>query len=394
MKKVIVIGCHVNGYGVIRSLGQKGFKVIALHYDNTDFGHASKYVCERAKIPHPRIEEERFVDFLVRNSHKWEEALLVETNDDIAVSISKNKTELIKHYKILTPDWDVLRRLIEKPETYKLADKCNVPYPKTFLLMTLDELHEIKDEINYPCVLKPVLGYEFASRFNSKVFSVNNYDDLLSKFKLCLESGLEVMIQEIIPGPDSNIYNLMLYMNSGGNISARFLSKKIRQNPPQFGHCRVGISHNRIPEIEEFTKRLLKEVNFRGFASAEFKKDPRDEQFKLMEINGRMVRRMWLAAYCGVNFPWIIYMDLVEGKQIEVNDYKKSAYWIELYQDVSNSIIRHNKEELKFSDYLKPYLSKDKTFADLSRDDFMPFLKLISILPIKYYKSLTHIYRR
>lgn len=79
-------------------------------------------------------------------------------------------------------------------------------------------------------------------------------------------------------------------------------------------------------------------------------------------------------------------MDLVEREQVKVTDYKKDAYWIELYQDVLNSIFRHNKEDLRFRDYIKPYLSKNKTFAVLSADDFMPFLRQIGVLPIKYYK--------
>jgi D-aspartate ligase len=386
MKKVIVIGCHVCGLGVIRSLGLKGFQIIAMSYDRTDFGNASKYVYERVKIPHPRVEEKDFVDFLIKNSHRWNGALIFDTNDDVTVSISKNKTELVNRYTIVTAEWDVLRRFIEKPETYSLCEKCNVPYPKTLLPKAVDELYKIKNEISYPCILKPVVGHEFASKFNSKNFEVVNYNELLSKFELCLESGHKVMVQEIIPGPDSNIYECMVYVNSEGYINTTFLFRKIRQNPPQFGVARVAISQDRIPQIEDFTKRILKEANFRGIATAEFKKDPRDNQFKLLEINVRAFRPNWLATYCGINFPWITYMDLVEREQVKVTDYKKDVYWIELYQDVLNSIFRHNREDLGFRDYIKPYLSKNKTFAVLSADDFMPFLKQIGILPIKYYK--------
>jgi hypothetical protein len=63
MKKAIVIGCHVNGLGVIRSLGLKGSQIIAMSYDGTDFGHTSKYVYERVKIPHLRIQERILLTF-------------------------------------------------------------------------------------------------------------------------------------------------------------------------------------------------------------------------------------------------------------------------------------------------------------------------------------------
>lgn len=48
-------------------------------------------------------------------------------------------------------------------------------------------------------------------------------------------------------------------------------------------------------------------------------------------------------------------------------------YWIELYQDILNSVFRHSKENLGFRDYIKPYMSRDKTFADVSGDDLMVF---------------------
>lgn len=386
MKRAIVIGCKVSGIGVIRSLGVEGFKIVALYYDRTDFAHASRYVYEKTKIPNPRTEEKEFVDFLIRNSGKWKDALLLETNDDIAVAISKNKDELEKHYKIATPGWDVLRRFIEKSETYRLAEKCNVPYPKTFLPKTLDELDKIKDEIAYPCILKPVRSHEFFSKFRSKSFKVSNYGELLSRLSLCLESRQEMMVQEIIPGPPSNLFNYMIYVNSQGCVIARFLRIKVRQNPPEFGVTRVGISSDRVPEVEELAERLLGEAGFKGVATAEFKKDPRDNKFKLIEINGRIIASNWLPTYCGVNFPWLMYMDLVEKKQIEVNDYKKNVYWIDLYEDIANSIFRYKEDNLGFRDYIKPYLSRNKTFADVSREDLMPFLKRISVWPIKYYR--------
>lgn len=386
MKKAIVIGCGIGGLGVIRSLGIEGFNIIALYYDRTDFAQASKYVYEKTKIPNPRTEEKEFVDLLIRNSGKWKDALVLETNDNAAVALSKNKEQLEKHYKIATPEWSVLRRFIEKSETYRLAQKCNVPYPKTLLPKTLDEIHEIKDELSYPCILKPVVGHEFLSKFYSKNFKVTDPEELLSKFKLCSESGQEVMIQEIIPGPDSNIYECTVYISSSGNVNATSLSRKIRQSPPQFGVARVAISENEIPQLREFTERMLKEADFRGIAHAEFKKDPRDGQFKLLEVNGRILGSNWLTTYCGVNFPWIAYLDLVENKQIEVRHYQKNAYWIELYQDLSNSILRHSKEDLGLADYIRPYLARNKTFADISTVDFMPFLKRLSTWPIRYYR--------
>lgn len=380
-KMVIVIGCYVGGYGVIRSLGMMGFQIIALHYSRTDFGHVSKYVHESFRVPHPCREEKDFIDFLIDNSDKWKGAIIFDTDDEVTVSISKNKAKLAEHYKVVTAEWEILRKFLDKQETYRLAEKCGVPHPKTFLPKTWEQLDEIKDKITYPCILKPFYGHEFMSKFKSKNFKVNDYGELLSKFQLCLESKLDVLVQEVIPEADSDLYRFMVYINSEGEVNAKFFRKKIRQNPPQFGVTRVGISHDRVPEIEEHTMRLLNEVNYKGYAESDFKKDPRDNKLKLIEINSRLVRPNWLATYCGINFPWIMYMDMVEKRQVKANDYRKDVYWIDMYQDILNSVARHGEEKFGFREYVKPYLSKDKTFV-LSTDDLVPLLRQFFFVPI------------
>ena len=381
MRKAIVIGCHVNGLGVIRSLSWKNFHIIALFYDEKiHFSHVSNLVNERVKAPHPRTQEKEFIDFLIQNSPRWKGALIIDTNDDVLIALSKNRKLLEQYYIIPTPEWGIARKFIEKPETYAVAAECNVPYPITFFPKTEEELSSIKDKIPYPCILKPVLGHLFFSKFGVKNFMVHNYDELRNKLRFCSESGYEVMLQEIIPGPESNIYQCMMYFNSVGGISATFLSRKLRQNPPVFGVARVAVSESVIPEIKDFTCRMAKRVGFQGILHSEFKQDPRDSIFKLMEVNGRISRSNWLATYSGINFPWIAFLDLNEHKQVEANGYKKSVYWIELAKDVSISLFHHRGENLTFKEYWRPYLNGTKTFADISRRDLAPFIKRISVL--------------
>jgi predicted ATP-grasp superfamily ATP-dependent carboligase len=377
MKQAIVIGCHVNGLGVIRSLHWKKFRITAMFYNDIDFAQASRYVHEKVKVPHPRKAEKEFVDFLTENSSRWEKALIVDTNDDVSIALSKHREKLLKHFTVVTPDWKILRTLMEKPETYKLAEQCEVPFPISYFPKTTDDLMNIRENISYPCILKPVLGHIFFSDFKCKNFKVNHWDQLIAKWKLCGESGHEVFIQEIIPGPDSNLYQSAMYINRDGKIATNFTLRKLRQNPPGFGVARVALSQEEIPEITEFTKRMLDRIGFKGIMHSEFKMDPRDNRFKLMEVNGRLARANWLATYCGVNFPWLASMDLIDKTNIEISDYQKGVYWIEFTKDVSNSILFHGQESLTIKDFFEPYLAKNKTFADLSRKDFRPFLKRV-----------------
>jgi len=391
---VLVLGCHVSGLAVIRALGLKGIESIGLKYERTDFADVSRYVREVVAVPHPRTEEARFVDLLHSKRCDWAGALIIDTDDNGAVALSKHKDELSRHYRIVTAEWDVMRRFLEKKEAYKLAEEAGVPHPKNFAPKSMEELREVVGQMEYPCILKPVRGHEFVARFGMKNFIVESEREALERFELCLQERQDVMLQEAITGPETNLYKMQTYMNSKGFLSAKFFWNKIRQHPPMFGVARVGISSERNEDVERLSEQLLRTSHYSGYCSFEFKKDLRDKQLKLMEVNVRMPRNGLLAVASGVNFPWIIYKDLVEDQQVTVDDYTKNLYWIETGLDVYYAIFRHKKERFTIKEYLRPYLSKHKAFAVWSMHDVKPFLKHLVILFLRLFERGTRRKRR
>lgn len=376
MNKVIVIGCSLTGYAVIRALANKDIYIVAMTYAKRDVAQLSRYVSEVVLCPAPE-DEEQFVGLLIKNADRWGGALILETADSAAIALSKTKEILSKYYRIATPDWSVLSIFVEKEKTYALAKEHNIPHPKSISLSGWKDINSIS-EILYPCILKPVRSFEFTSRFHVKNFEVHNDRELKEKYKLCLDAGQSMILQEIIPGPDENLYKMQGYVNSQGKLVGKFFYRKLRQNPPQFGIARVGISTDSYPEVERLTEELLYRANYRGYFSNEFKMDPRDGQLKLIENNCRMPRSGMLAIACGVNFPWLIYEDLVLNQQSDVTQYKTGTYWIDFWSDISNSLFRRNEEEIRLRDYIAPYFSRNKVFADLNFHDLKPFMGLAS----------------
>ena len=57
--------------------------------------------------------------------------------------------------------------------------------------------------------------------------------------------------------------------------------------------------------------RLLRAFDFHGVSQVEFKRDPRDGRYKLMEVNPRLWLWHGLAASLGVDFARIAYLDLL-----------------------------------------------------------------------------------
>ena len=371
--KVLVIGCCLTGYAVMRALCRHDVELVAVTYLDRDVAQLSRHVSEVAHSPVPE-DGEKFVEFLIKNADRWGGALILETADRVAVTLSKYKKELSKHYRIATPDWATLSVFVEKEKTYALAAELGIPHPKSVYL----EATSAVPDVMFPCILKPVRGFEFAAKFQRKNFQVNDEAELKDKLRLCRDAGLPMVLQEIIPGSDENLYKMQGYVNSKGELVGKFFYRKLRQNPPRFGIARVGVSVDRYPEVEELTDKLLRHTNYRGYFSNEFKLDPRDGQLKLIENNCRMPRSGMLATKSGVNFPWLMYQDLVLGVQEDVTEYKTGTYWIDLWSDVYNLVTGKDEEDIDLREYFAPYLARDRVFSDLNVSDLRPFFRVVS----------------
>jgi len=382
MNRVLIIACDVGAVGVVRALKDADAKRIALSYEKTDCAITSRYFDEVVQIPHPALQEEEFIHFLMEKGSQWKGALLLECDDNSAVSVARHRDKLETYYRILTPRWEILRNFIEKYRAWKIALEAGVPHPKTLMPKSLEELRNELSEITYPCLIKPVRMHEFITVFGVKNFEVQNESELLQRFELCLKEKQDVMVQQIIQGTEFNLYKMHGYINSKGDLVNPFFWRKVRQNPPIYGVVRVGVSTDRNTIVEAQAKKLMKAAGYRGFFSAEFKMDAADNQLKLIEVNIRMPRANFLPTGCGVNFPRTIYRDLVEDVQENIQEYRKDVYWVELTSDILNALFRWRKERFSPAQYIRPYFSSH-VFAVWSIRDPLPFFKQAIGIPLK-----------
>lgn len=369
--KSIVFGCFVNGLSLIRSLGRHGIPMVAVDYSRHPIGFFSKYVVEKAIAPDPRESPRRFLAFLLNKSDKWRGGLLIPTNDEILEVISHHKKVLSKSYMVAAPDWNALKNILNKRILYKNALNAAVPVPSTFYPKSMESLLRHKDEYVYPCVLKPCLTYLFRDRFKRKVFVIRNFSELKSKFEYTQKIGLEMMIQEIIPGKDDTLYTYAAYYDSNSKPLAEYTSRKLRQIPPGFGGPRI-MEVTDTPEIVEYSRRLLSRLSYTSLCNIEYKKDSRDSDFKLLDLNARSGISISLSITNGVDFPWIMYNDMVLHRKVQTRRRDKHRMWAHLYGDLIASFRYHNKENWRINDYLRPYFTRTY-FAVFAWDDMLPF---------------------
>jgi len=372
MKHAIVISGSSTSLAVVRALGEMGVPVIVMRHNETeDIAHVSKYVANSIKVPHPENDESGFLRCVVEQAPHYPGALLIPTSDEALLVVARHKPQLAQHYIVACQDEHITEQCVDKKHTYALAATVSVPHPKTLLPKSVEEVERFGLEVDYPCLLKPCHSHRFHATFHRKLFMVESLEELISQYQRVAEAGLDVMIQELIPGNDTHGVNYNCYFWDGEPL-LEFTSAKIRHAWPRFGYpCAVVSRH--VPDVIEHGRALLRGLGYQGYANIEFKRDPRSGVYKLMEINSRHNMSSLLAVRCGINFPLAQYRHLVEGELPTPRQGKEGIYWLDAYRDIGFGIKYYRQEQYKIGDLVRPYF-KPHVFATWDITDPKPTL--------------------
>lgn len=372
----VVLGLFDTGLGIIRSLGREGIPVVGFDFAPEMSGFKSRY-CRAKLCPNPVHQPEELLRFLIGEGKKLSQpGICFPASDTFVIFLSRFRNALQPYFHFILPPEDVVEAIVNKKKQYELAEKAEIPYPKTFYPFNLDDIHKIKKNIDYPVFIKPVYSYKWQEKFPGiKGFKVNNAKELERRCNEVHSTGIEVMVQEIIPGPNTNHSKVNVYINNKGKVLALFTLRKIRQYPVEFGvgSCVESIYND---ELRELGLKFFQGINYCGIGSIEFKKDERDGKFKLIELNPRYWQQNSLSTVCGMNFPLIQYLDLTGQNPKPQTQFSEGVKWLDAIADFQSFWDYYRRGKLSLWRWLRSFKSI-KSFATFALDDFGPFLKKI-----------------
>jgi predicted ATP-grasp superfamily ATP-dependent carboligase len=304
--------------------------------------------------------------------------------------VSEYREILGIYFKFAMPNKVLMRQLLNKKTQYSLAEKMGISLPKTFYPDKLGAVKDLDGKIDYPVILKPIYSIKWRKVYGvTKVQLVHSREELINAYRKIKQFNLEVMIQEVVVGPDTNHYKICLYLNKDSEPLLLFTLKKMRNYPCYFG---VGsaVESQWYPEVADLGLHFLKGIKYVGVGSIEFKKDIRDNQLKMIELNSRLWLQNSLAERCGMNFPYTQYLDLIEEKVEQQSDFNEGIKWIYIGSDFASFKGYHKDKRLSYINWFKSLRGK-KTFAVFAWDDMKPFLHSIEFGLVILKKSINKI---
>jgi D-aspartate ligase len=373
----IVVGCGHGGLAAIRSLGRRGLPVLGVSTGDDDIGLRSRFLAARASCPDPSADSSGFVDALLGLPERWDGSVILETEDRYTDAIAAHRNQLATRFVVAAAPHAASGWFTDKQRTAELATKVGVAVPATMPLDDSDQIAAAATALDFPFLVKPCHSNLFVDRFDLKLWIVGDRAELEDHTSEAHQAGLRVVAQELIPGSDAiALESIEFYINADGSWGPEQYNVKLRQAPPRFGVMRAGRSIDPVPELHRAARRLVEAIGYRGFASAEFKRDPRDGMAKLIEVNARLPRNLELLVRSGVDFPWIMYEDLIHGCTTPQPPILPTAF-VDVVADVGHSLVRDRGALRRPVRLLSPYLGRRTVDAVFSSRDPRPFAALV-----------------
>jgi len=374
----IVIGGDYQGLGIVRSLGRRGIPVYVID-DEKSIARYSRYTAMSKLVPSLLKAEDTVQALLdVGRTQGLRGWVLFPTRDEQVAALSQYRKELSEFFRIPTPCWETVKWLWDKRNTYALAEKLGIPAPRTWYARSVEDLDQVGDR--FPVAIKPAIKEHFIYATKHKAWRADDPAQLRELFERALQylPAEEIMIQDLIPGDGGCQVSYCSFFKQGESI-AHITACRRRQHPLEFGRSSTYVETVELPILEEYSRRFLRAIDYYGLVEVEYKRDARDGQYRLLDVNGRTWGYHTIGRCAGIDFPRLLFADQMQ-EPVEPCTGKAGVRWVRLLTDLPTGVIGILKGQIEGSAYLRSLRHCDEE-AVFSLTDPLPGIMEVALLP-------------
>lgn len=378
---VVILNMHYTGLGIARNLAPLGMPLHALSSDTGFPGNFSSLVKFQA-APDSLKEPAKLEAFLLDLAKKLgDKPVLFPTRDHDIHFINAHRASLRAAFRIPFAEPDIMERVLDKDKTFEFAERCGISRPLSLTVRNLAELDAAKARLRFPCIIKPLMAshwrkpgiWELVGK--QKAVKIESWDELRRFYERIQGTEPTATVQEWIPGGEENLVVFGSYCRGKGEAVCWFTGRKRLQYPALYG-TGVVVESYPTPAIEPISRQLLAAIEFQGVSEIEYKFDPRDGSYRLIEVNPRHWDQHRLGTACGVNLSEAVYLDLLGEPPKPRVQKGPPAKWIAEY-DMALYFIRCLAGRAGTMKDFFSLMSGRKVYAVMDRKDPQPGIRLV-----------------
>jgi D-aspartate ligase len=331
MTPALVLGGEHTGLSVMRALARHGIPQFAVGASRSFVAYSRCY----RRLPSPGGADPTPASlsaFLGSLSHT--RMVLMPCSDAWVAAVAALEPGIAARFPASIPSRDSVDICVDKARFAEMLERVGLPHPRTVRVDDPDQVPTLWDGFRHP-FLKPRNSLAFRARFGVKARRVTTSAEAVIRAREAQEAGLDLLLQEFIPGPATSHYFVDGFVDREGTVRAWFARRRVRSHTEPFGDssCMVSIPLGEACAPVETVNRLLEALPVRGIFNAQFKYDERDGLYKLLDFNPRPWGGVTLPISCGVDVVEMAYRDAL-GLPVEtVTDYPIGRHWVHHARD-------------------------------------------------------------
>ena len=203
----------------MRALGRLGAPVYGVNNNDTDAELKSRYLKQYFVKTLDPEQPEDYLEFVIALAKViGGKPVLIATSDELSVFVAQFKERLAQYFRFAANSLELIDSLADKAKMFHLALEHDVPTPHMASPANLEELKAALAEFNYPVMLKAIDGNKLFARTGKKMVIVQSEEELLEQYQL-LEDPADpnLMVQELIPGEDDQVFIFNGYFNKSSD---------------------------------------------------------------------------------------------------------------------------------------------------------------------------------
>lgn len=267
MKNLMIIGASVLQLPAIKRAKELGFNVAVADYDPKAIGipYADKFY-EVSTID---------IEGVTAAAEDFKADGIMTLASDMPM---RSVATASKKLGLTAVSFETAVKATDKGEMIKAFKEYGVPSPWFFIVPDKKTLEEIKDKIEYPCILKPL-----DNSGSRGVMLVKEEKDLDESFEYSKGSsrGAGVIIEEYMQGSEVSVE----VMAWDGEIHILAITDKLTTGAPHF----VEMGHSQQSRLSEEIKNQIKEVATKAVKSVGIENGPAHVEIMVTEKGPKMI---------------------------------------------------------------------------------------------------------
>lgn len=323
--------CVLGDVDLVRALGLAGLSsvVMALADDPVRF---SRHVAGTLRWFDHWTQADAFVDELLTWAGTQPEppVLIPQTDGDLLL-VSRHRERLAGRFRFRIPSTDLVEDLLDKGRFQRLAERLGLAVPRGCTVSAGAGAKAVEG-LRFPMVVKPLSRRDLAGlEGGGKAVLVSDQAQLSALWPKIAVAGVDVLAQELVPGPETQVESWHAYVDEAGEVAGEFCGSKIRTWPTSFGHS-TALRVTDVVDVRREGRQLVERLGVRGLVKVDWKRDPTGA-LQLLEVNPRATLWLHPGAVAGVNLAALQYADLTGGPRPAVGPLRPGVTWCAVPDD-------------------------------------------------------------